>query len=203
MSSVSRTSTREGALENFEDRNLPKIRLAEVREHNTAHDCWMAIHGRVYDVMPILSKHPGGSQILLKYAGMDATFPFDDVGHSMESLIYDMPSGTLKGLLDPRDRPLHKQHESDYEDPEEKDTECITMGHGQAENSYLIVNRLYTSILYFTIIFCALLLLFVRIRWRPDLGNSHATDMHHQDGASASLDLHQDFEENSIPAWAY
>lgn len=199
---------KEGGMDHYEERNLPRIRLAEVRKHDTPDDCWMVVHGRIYDVGPILAKHPGGSQILLKYAGMDATFPFDDVGHTVESLIYDMPPGTFKGLLDPEDGPSQKQHGCDYEDPEEKDSECITMAHGQAVNSHLIWNRIYTSLLYFTIIVCASLLLYVRFSWHPELGHRSSTSStitHHQDGASASLNPHQESlsDEDSIPAWAY
>jgi len=48
----------------------------EVSQHNNANDCWIIIQNNVYDVTKWLRKHPGGSKILLYYAGMDATDQF-------------------------------------------------------------------------------------------------------------------------------
>ncbi len=47
--------------------------LAEVAEHNSKDDCWLAIDGRVYDVTTWLAEHPGGSAIVMLSAGTDAT----------------------------------------------------------------------------------------------------------------------------------
>ncbi|AGO11691.1 AaceriADL085Cp [[Ashbya] aceris (nom. inval.)] len=77
-----------------------KISIEEVSRHTSADDCWFIIHGRVYDITGLLDSHPGGTKILLKYAGRDATLPFDDVGHSMESLVYDMAPGSYLGEVD-------------------------------------------------------------------------------------------------------
>ncbi|AAS51835.1 ADL085Cp [Eremothecium gossypii ATCC 10895] len=79
---------------------LRKISIEEVSQHTSRDDCWFIIHGRVYDITGLLENHPGGTKILLKYAGRDATLPFDDVGHSMESLIYDMAPGSYLGEVD-------------------------------------------------------------------------------------------------------
>ncbi|CAN3359575.1 L-lactate dehydrogenase (cytochrome) [Diutina catenulata] len=51
----------------------------EVAKHNSKSDCWVIIHGKAYDVTDFLSEHPGGSAIILKYAGQDATKAFDPV----------------------------------------------------------------------------------------------------------------------------
>ncbi|KAK7255951.1 hypothetical protein RIF29_29380 [Crotalaria pallida] len=56
--------------------------LAEVSEHNTSKDCWLVIHGKVYDVTRFLDDHPGGDDVLLTSTGKDATDDFEDVGHS-------------------------------------------------------------------------------------------------------------------------
>jgi cytochrome b5 len=68
-----------------ENRNAPKqtrvfTQLDEIFEHNTKESCWLLINNNVYDVTEF--KHPGGKQILMQNAGMDATTQFEDIGHS-------------------------------------------------------------------------------------------------------------------------
>jgi len=43
--------------------------LDEVRVHNQEEDCWVVVHGRVYDVTSYLRRHPGGYKILFESAG--------------------------------------------------------------------------------------------------------------------------------------
>ena len=45
----------------------------EVAKHASAESCWVIVHGKAYDVTEFLPEHPGGSGIILKYAGQDAT----------------------------------------------------------------------------------------------------------------------------------
>ncbi|KAL8172290.1 hypothetical protein V2J09_024094, partial [Rumex salicifolius] len=56
--------------------------LSEVSQHNNPKDCWLIIHGKVYDVTKFLEEHPGGDEILLTATGKDATDDFEDIGHS-------------------------------------------------------------------------------------------------------------------------
>ncbi|KAJ9548016.1 hypothetical protein OSB04_020559 [Centaurea solstitialis] len=56
--------------------------LKEVAEHNDPKDCWLIIHGKVFDVTKFLEDHPGGDDVLLSATGKDATDDFEDVGHS-------------------------------------------------------------------------------------------------------------------------
>ncbi|XP_033334947.2 uncharacterized protein LOC117225475 isoform X1 [Megalopta genalis] len=62
--------------------NLKTINLDEVAWHDTADSCWIVIHDFVYDCTDFLKNHPGGSDVILEYAGRDATLSFIGSGHS-------------------------------------------------------------------------------------------------------------------------
>ncbi|KAK1714154.1 cytochrome b5-like heme/steroid binding domain-containing protein, partial [Colletotrichum lupini] len=67
-----------------------------VHRHRTIDDCWMAIHGVVYDITSFLPNHPGGKAILLKNAGKDASEAFDAV-HPVEVLEEYLRPGQIMG----------------------------------------------------------------------------------------------------------
>lgn len=52
---------------------LTRFTVAELAKHNTQDDCWMALHGKVYNVTHYVRFHPGGVKQLMRGAGMDAT----------------------------------------------------------------------------------------------------------------------------------
>ena len=56
---------------------IPSFSMDEVRTHNTAESAWVVLNRKVYDITPFLESHPGGKQILLRYAGRNATAPFN------------------------------------------------------------------------------------------------------------------------------
>ncbi|KAF2745471.1 hypothetical protein M011DRAFT_406276 [Sporormia fimetaria CBS 119925] len=56
-----------------------KLTGADIAKHNSRDSCWVIVHGRAYDVTEFLPEHPGGSKIILKYAGKDATEEFDPI----------------------------------------------------------------------------------------------------------------------------
>ena len=58
------------------------VKAEELKIHNTAADCWIAIHGRVYNVTRFLRDHPGGGEVISSLAGSDVSSEFEDVGHS-------------------------------------------------------------------------------------------------------------------------
>eukprot|EP01061_Rhynchopus_euleeides_P045194 TRINITY_DN8033_c0_g1_i1.p1 TRINITY_DN8033_c0_g1~~TRINITY_DN8033_c0_g1_i1.p1 ORF type:complete len:1092 (+),score=366.09 TRINITY_DN8033_c0_g1_i1:259-3534(+) len=55
---------------------LRKITPDELSRHNTAEDCWVAIHGKVYDLTEFVDEHPGGPESVSKLAGIDGTAEF-------------------------------------------------------------------------------------------------------------------------------
>eukprot|EP01059_Diplonema_ambulator_P026436 TRINITY_DN43725_c0_g1_i1.p1 TRINITY_DN43725_c0_g1~~TRINITY_DN43725_c0_g1_i1.p1 ORF type:complete len:189 (+),score=3.64 TRINITY_DN43725_c0_g1_i1:54-569(+) len=65
-----------------DDRMLDAI---EVGRHRCTNDCWIILHGKVYDVTTWIPLHPGGGPILLSHAGQDATTHFDSY-HSHYSM---------------------------------------------------------------------------------------------------------------------
>ncbi|KAJ5635893.1 FMN-dependent dehydrogenase [Penicillium longicatenatum] len=50
---------------------------SEVEIHSTRKSCWIIIKDNVYDITEFIEKHPGGANILLTYAGRDATKAFE------------------------------------------------------------------------------------------------------------------------------
>lgn len=56
--------------------------------------------GKVYDVTEFLSEHPGGSSILLKHAGRDATAAYE-VAHGPEMIEEGLPVSKKMGPVDP------------------------------------------------------------------------------------------------------
>ncbi|KAJ2818448.1 Cytochrome b5 type B (outer mitochondrial membrane) [Coemansia furcata] len=54
----------------------------QIKQHSTREDIWIVVHGKVYDVTKFLDEHPGGEEVILEHAGIDATEAFEDIGHS-------------------------------------------------------------------------------------------------------------------------
>eukprot|EP00924_Labyrinthula_sp_SR-Ha-C_P005462 snap_masked-scaffold_1-processed-gene-32.28-mRNA-1 protein AED:0.03 eAED:0.03 QI:0/-1/0/1/-1/1/1/0/143 len=59
--------------------------MVEVSQHKKDEDCWIVVHGKVYDISKYLDDHPGGPEIILDVAGTDATEDFEDTGHSEDA----------------------------------------------------------------------------------------------------------------------
>ncbi|WVQ79977.1 hypothetical protein IAT38_002078 [Cryptococcus sp. DSM 104549] len=63
-----------------------------VAEHDSREKgVWIVVHGNVYDVTDFLDDHPGGAEIILRYAGKDATEEYEPIH----------PPDAIKDNLDP------------------------------------------------------------------------------------------------------
>ncbi|KAJ1677624.1 hypothetical protein EV182_005783 [Spiromyces aspiralis] len=72
--------------------NVKVFTKEEIEKHKTRDDLWMVIDQKVYD-------HPGGEEVLLEHAGIDATESFKDIGHSDDAveLLKDFYVGDFEG----------------------------------------------------------------------------------------------------------
>ncbi|KAL4079165.1 glyoxylate dehydrogenase [Scleroderma citrinum] len=77
------------------------ISAQTVAEHASAKSCWIIVHGKVYDVTDFLPEHPGGSKIILKYAGKDATEAYDPI-HPPDAITTHLPKEKYLGPVDPK-----------------------------------------------------------------------------------------------------
>ncbi|KAL4809047.1 FMN-dependent dehydrogenase-domain-containing protein [Aspergillus unguis] len=75
------------------------ISTEEISNHNTPDSCWIVVDNQVWDVTDFLEKHPGGSTIILKYAGRDATKAYSEV-HTPGLLKAELAPEQYKGKLD-------------------------------------------------------------------------------------------------------
>ncbi|TFK74629.1 cytochrome b2 [Pluteus cervinus] len=71
----------------------------EVSQHNNRQSCWIIVHGKVYDVTDFLDEHPGGSKIILKYAGKDATKEYEPI-HPPDAITTNLPLEKHLGSVD-------------------------------------------------------------------------------------------------------
>jgi cytochrome b involved in lipid metabolism len=73
--------------------------LEEIKKQQALYkkECWIIIHGIVYDVTNFLNSHPGGPDSILNRAGLDATMEFEDIFHSATAReqLRDMVVGKL------------------------------------------------------------------------------------------------------------
>lgn len=68
--------------------------------HSSPSSCWVTRNGKVYDVTSFLADHPGGDDLVLKYAGKDVGEVMKDPEeHDHSDAAYDMLDEYLIGRL--------------------------------------------------------------------------------------------------------
>jgi cytochrome-b5 reductase len=53
------------------------ISWSEIQTHNSPHDGWVVLRGKVYNITAYINYHPGGARILQKILGKDITALYD------------------------------------------------------------------------------------------------------------------------------
>ncbi|KAG8530042.1 uncharacterized protein KY384_005524 [Bacidia gigantensis] len=89
---------------------------SEISKHSTDSDCWVIIHGRAYDVTEFKADHPGGSAIIMKFAGKDATETYEPI-HPPDTLDKFLSKDKHLGEVDMSS----VEKEQEPEDPDEED----------------------------------------------------------------------------------
>merc|ERR1719198_2544529 len=49
------------------------IPMSEIKKHTTRDSAWVVLFDKVYDLTEFIDDHPGGEDVILKWAGRDAT----------------------------------------------------------------------------------------------------------------------------------
>jgi cytochrome b involved in lipid metabolism len=60
-------------LRGVESPNLARVTKEELGRHNSPDDAWTMLGGKVYNITPYVSFHPGGEKEILRCAGRDGT----------------------------------------------------------------------------------------------------------------------------------
>jgi len=71
--------------------------MGQVAAHNSADDCWLVVHGKVYDVTAFMQSHPAGVRAILRHAGTDATRDFEFHSAGARRLWKGFLVGTVHG----------------------------------------------------------------------------------------------------------
>ncbi|EIW67529.1 hypothetical protein TREMEDRAFT_18995, partial [Tremella mesenterica DSM 1558] len=74
-----------------------RVTMDELKSHNKRDDAWSIFNGKVYNITPYLSFHPGGEEELMRVAGREGTKLFM-LTHSWVNLEY-MLHECLIGML--------------------------------------------------------------------------------------------------------
>lgn len=76
-----------------------KVSVAELDRHAEPDNCWMVVNGKVYDLTRFAPDHPGGPDIIYKYAGKDATKAYNEI-HQPNLIEKELPQSEHKGIFD-------------------------------------------------------------------------------------------------------
>jgi cytochrome b involved in lipid metabolism len=75
---------------------VQSISSAQLQSHSSAGNCWVAIHGNVYDLTTYANDHPGGARVITNLCGTDGTTMYN-VFHDAILLNVLLTDGELQG----------------------------------------------------------------------------------------------------------
>lgn len=75
--------------------------VEQVSQHATESDCWIIVNGQVINTTSFLNKHPGGKQVLLLWAGKDATTEFN-MFHKKDAIQKYAPELIIGTVVQPK-----------------------------------------------------------------------------------------------------
>jgi len=76
-----------------------KVSVSEIDKHATADDCWIVVNGKVYDLTTFAPEHPGGPDMIYKYAGKDGSKTYNDF-HAANLIEKTLSPSDKKGAFD-------------------------------------------------------------------------------------------------------
>lgn len=74
-----------------------EVTAEELARHSTLDDCWVAIHGNVYDLTEFAEEHPPGAESIIELAGTDGTEAFQAIHN--KDMIDDFGSELIGALV--------------------------------------------------------------------------------------------------------
>ncbi|KAF9063724.1 hypothetical protein BDP27DRAFT_1299516 [Rhodocollybia butyracea] len=111
-----------------------RVRILDVDDlssHASSSSCWVSYKGKVYDITGFLADHPGGDDIILKYAGQDVEKVMrDETEHDHSESAYDILEEHVIGRLGCTDNIVREDWEAtDDFDPDATDAAADLQKH--------------------------------------------------------------------------
>lgn len=70
--------------------DLPFFGWDEIQRHASPESLWVVLDGEVYDLTGWARHHPGGLEVLMRWAGKDATETFRAAPHSAATQVFKL-----------------------------------------------------------------------------------------------------------------
>ncbi|PVI02309.1 hypothetical protein DM02DRAFT_641315 [Periconia macrospinosa] len=74
------------------------VSVEEIKQHASEDDCWIVVDGEVWDITEFAREHPGGSEIIHRHAGLDASTAYNSA-HSPSLISKTLSTSSHKGTL--------------------------------------------------------------------------------------------------------
>jgi 4-hydroxysphinganine ceramide fatty acyl 2-hydroxylase len=118
-----------------------RVRIFDVDElssHASSSSCWISYKGKVFDVTRFLPDHPGGDDIMLKYAGQDVENVMkDESEHDHSESAYDILDEHLIGRLGCTENIVR----DDWEAPDDFDPDATDTAEDLKKHQFLDLQK--------------------------------------------------------------